>query len=163
MPGRRHQTPSSCTLCAGKLARTTYGCDRAGHGRPSRSPSRRSAERLHGSSRTGRLLPQQSSTGHKLWPSIARVPCSTAWRSVARHHNRPHSRAHAVPQRSGSASVARGQACPHCLSAARRGRMSIGPVSAAAECSARIQMMSPLSAAPCGPCSATPSGLGRSP
>jgi hypothetical protein len=30
-----------------------------------------------------------------------------------------------------------------------------------AECSARIQMMSPLSAAPCGPCSAAPSSPGH--
>src|SRR6266446_2787778 len=42
MPGRGHRTPSPASR-ADRPARTSCGCDRAGHGRPSRSPSRRSA------------------------------------------------------------------------------------------------------------------------
>ena len=144
-------------------ARTASGCDRAGHGRPSRSPSRRSAGRPRGSSRTGRLLPAQSSAGRRPPPSIARAPCSIAWRNAARHRSRRHSRARAAPRRSGSTSAAREQPWPHCLPAIRRVLLSIVPASVAAGPHARTRMRSLPTAAPCGPCSATPSGPGRSP
>ena len=112
MPNMQHTISASR---ADSTAQTACGCGRAGHGRPSRSPSRHSAERPRGSSRTGRLLQAQSSAGHRLQPSIARAPCSIAWRNAARHRSRRHSRARAAPRRSGSTSAAREQPWPHSL------------------------------------------------
>jgi hypothetical protein len=53
--------------------------------------------------------PGAKSAGRRPRPSIVRVPCSTVWRSAARHRSRPRSRALAVPRTGGSALAARGQ------------------------------------------------------
>ena len=49
----------------------------------------------------------QRSAEHRPRPSIARVPCSTVWRSAARHRTRRHIRASSAPRTCGSASIAR--------------------------------------------------------
>ena len=110
-----------------------YNCGRAGYERPSRSPSRRSAGRLRGSSRTGRLLQEQSSVAHRLQPSPAHAAWPIAWHNGARHHNRRHSRARVAPRRSGSASAAREQAWPRCRPGVRRVLLSIAQASVGAE------------------------------
>ena len=115
-----------------------------------RSPSRRSAERLPGSNRTGRLPPAQSSVEHRPQPSPAHAAWPSAWRSGAAHRSRRHSRARAAPRRSGSASTAREQAWPHCLPALHRVQSSSAPASAAVGRSARTRMMSPPTVIPCG-------------
>ena len=117
MPNMQHTISASR---ADSTAQTACGCGRAGHGRPSRSPSRHSAELPRGSSRTDRLLQAQSSAGHRLQPSIARAPCSTVWRNDARRRNRRHSRARAALRRSGSTSAARERAWLRSLPATRR-------------------------------------------
>ena len=111
-------------------------------GRPSRSPSRRLAAQLHGSSRTGRLLQEQNSAGHRLQPSLAHAAWPIAWHDGARHRNRHHSRARVAPRRSGSASAAREQARPRCRPGPYRVLLSIARASVGAEPLVRTRRMS---------------------
>ena len=146
-----------------RRARTASGCDRAGHARPSRSQSRRSAGRPRGSSRIGRPLPARSSAGHRPRPSLARAHWPIAWRNDAQHRSRRHSHAHAVPRRSGSTSAARGQPSPHCSPATHRVLLSTAPASVSAGPHVHTRTTSLPIARSCGPCSGTPLGPGRSP
>src|SRR4029079_9451976 len=114
-----------------------------GRGRPSRSPSRRSAGRSRGSSRTGRLLLERSLAEQRLQLLLARAPWPIAARSDAPHHSRPHICVRAVPRTAGSASGAHVMALPRSLTEADRGSLASGQSSAAADLPARNETQSP--------------------
>ena len=89
-------------------ARTSSGCGTDACARPSRSPSRRSAERSRGSSRTGRLRPARTTAARRQPTDVgSRVRAASSAHSDEPRRSRPHSPARATLRTAGSASDAR--------------------------------------------------------
>ena len=110
--------------------------------------------RPRGSSRTGRPRPAQTSAARKPPPSGSRAPGSSPAHIGEPRRSRPRNPEPAAPRTPGSGSDVRAPACRRSSSASGQARPSNDPTSAAAEPLARRRTMSPLSAAPCAPCSA---------